>query len=265
MQEVKIPRILRGTKFISHSKAKFHFPILNVIRLREQVSPVWLCLFPRAPQSPSAAVSPSTASPARKHREICSAVFKATLPQSFHKMCHYRKCSVAGHHGRLQCHWEGDVGNMPEQTSASTLWAIKRPAKFSSISLPNLAVPEGWTKPHAYVLTLKIHRWITHFGRNDSTILGKPLKATVFLVVQNCCKGPVDVTSIFVVLVKVLIHMQVETIARFNRFWNHQFHMAAHNYFVFLLYLISWSLSNSEGDWKLSLLLLMLYLLSLQP
>lgn len=91
----KYPGYHKTQHFVSYSSTKFHFLILNVTRQREQVSSVCLCLFPRAPKSPSAAVSLSTASPARKHRKICSVVLKTTFPNSFYKMSHYSECCRA--------------------------------------------------------------------------------------------------------------------------------------------------------------------------
>lgn len=182
-KRAKYPGYHKAQHFVLYSRTKLHFLILNVTRQREQVSPGCLCLFPRASQNPSAAVSPSTASPTRKDLKCC---VKGNTPQKFPQNVPLQwmlQGTSEGFSATRKARWATDQSpGLPRNSE---------PQKCQHSFLPSLCLTSQCLKAEQSPMPMYWPWRYTAKSLTSVESIRKTFKSTVFLVVQKCCKGPV--------------------------------------------------------------------------
>lgn len=71
-----------------------------------------------------------------------------------------------------------------------------------SISPQNIAVSDGWANLSVYLPWRYTAKLLIFVEITSSSVGRIPLKSRAFLEIENCCKGPLEATSKFVVLIK---------------------------------------------------------------
>lgn len=116
-----------------------------------------------------------------------------------------KECSAQG--TRVGSGGKGEVGQCSAPCRAPDLPANQEPQQcqqrgFFSISLQNITASDGWANLSVY-LPWRYAAKSLIFGEITSSSVGrKLLKSRAFLEIENCCKGPLETTSKFVVLIK---------------------------------------------------------------